>query len=119
MSESTAFTETGKPRKNLPSGVIELDDSQVEFARRVAEVWRKGRELDARLRASMHRDGVAWYDAPLPRRWHHCFAQSSLNGVQRCPCGAMNRGAGWAFKNERRNGIPFWSRIKAFVGADA
>lgn len=57
-----------------------------------------------------HRDGVDWMSAPLPRRLHKCFVQTSgfvglFDHVQRCACGAI-RNAGmsrrWLDKNSRR-----------------
>lgn len=95
--------------------MTELDDAQVALAQGFVDAWRKARELDA----SMHRDGLAWYDAPLPRRWHRCFAQSSLDGKHRCPCGAMDAGSGWAFKNERRKSVPLSARVKSWVVGNA
>ena len=54
-----------------------------------------------------HLDGVQWWEAPLPRRWHRCRAQTlgRTNGtpVRRCACGAMDIGGlGWGEKNARR-----------------
>lgn len=66
-------------------------------------------------------DGVPWYDAPVPRRLHRCFAQtigneSDLIGVvrtiERCACGSisivdwrdLNRAVhmnNWAQRNSR------------------
>lgn len=56
-----------------------------------------------------HRDGVPWYAAPLPCRWHLCRPQTQqITGlgelVQRCACGAIrpaNRRR-WSEKNTRR-----------------
>jgi hypothetical protein len=59
--------------------------------------------------AIYHRDGVDWIDAPLPRRFHRCVAQTVgwdfFEKVERCACGAMrvNGRGGWGFKNERRS----------------
>jgi hypothetical protein len=55
-----------------------------------------------------HLNGVDWVDAPLPRRWHRCWAQTrgwfGLNIVERCACGAAKPGWSnrWINKNERR-----------------
>lgn len=53
-----------------------------------------------------HLDGVRHGDAPLPRRWHRCHAQSrafmSLRLLERCPCGAVRVGRHWAERNSRR-----------------
>jgi len=55
---------------------------------------------------SEDRDGVNWFDAPLPRRWHRCRAQSrgNLGGhVYRCACGAISPdGKYWLERNSRR-----------------
>lgn len=55
-----------------------------------------------------HANGVRWYEAPVPRRWHRCWTQTSgwhgLTLVKRCPCGAI-RVAGqrrWSERNSRR-----------------
>jgi hypothetical protein len=55
-------------------------------------------------------DGVDWNDAPLPRRWHDCTAQTrgwmSLNYVERCACGAIRDSTRepWMEKNQTRHG---------------
>lgn len=41
-----------------------------------------------------HLRGVAWWDAPIPRRWHRCTAQTRgtinyFEKVERCACGAF------------------------------
>lgn len=60
-----------------------------------------------------HRNGVPWYDAPIPRKWHFCRAWSSgwvdLTQLERCACGAQRdvyqgRWSPWVWKNTRRNG---------------
>lgn len=57
-----------------------------------------------------HRNGVDWIKAPLPRRWHRCFAQSrgfvldERHGpatIERCACGGVNLGDGWFDRNRR------------------
>lgn len=55
-----------------------------------------------------HLDGVPWWEASVPRRWHRCRVQSrghiSLSDyVERCACGAIRRGGDrpWLNKNER------------------
>jgi hypothetical protein len=56
----------------------------------------------------IHKDGVPWWDAPLPRRWHRCWPQTTgwvgMTRTQRCACGAMRTGfdRGWSFRNETR-----------------
>lgn len=62
----------------------------------------------------LHRDGVPWYKAPLPRRWHRCSAwtEGSTDGgatwVERCTCGALRYRLGpfgsarpWIERNSR------------------
>jgi len=39
-------------------------------------------------------DGVPWHKAPIPRRLHHCWAQTTgwydwFTQVDRCPCGGI------------------------------
>jgi len=57
-----------------------------------------------------HLDGVSWSEAPLPRRWHRCRAQTrGRTGfilVRRCACGAIDLGLGWDQKNARRKDNP-------------
>jgi hypothetical protein len=55
-----------------------------------------------------HKDDIPWYEAPVPRRFHRCRAQTSayeglFTLIERCACGAtrMNRRM-WIGKNERR-----------------
>jgi len=56
----------------------------------------------------LHLDGVPWWEAPLPRRWHRCRVQTSglLHPgelVERCACGAFRlNGRYWIDRNERR-----------------
>jgi hypothetical protein len=67
-------------------------------------------KADAEARLGMtHVDGVAWHEAPLPRRWHRCKPQTSgrLSGgslIERCACGAVRYdGHGvWIERNQRR-----------------
>lgn len=57
-----------------------------------------------------HKDGIWWFEAPLPRRWHKCKTHTiALLGtglVRRCRCGAISWNGGmWIEKNaERKNG---------------
>lgn len=53
-------------------------------------------------------NGVAWYDAPKPRRWHRCKAQTRGRfndlAMDRCACGGV-RYVGddfWIERNSRR-----------------
>ena len=57
-----------------------------------------------------HLDGIDWYDAPAPRRWHRCRAQTKGrdilpggNGwVYRCACGATSEDEVlWTGRNAR------------------
>jgi hypothetical protein len=63
--------------------------------------WRDGLESVADL------DGVSWFDAPVPSRWHRCTAQTKgffrdSGVVHRCACGAISRGDGyWMERNSR------------------
>ena len=56
-----------------------------------------------------HVDGIAWWDAPLPRRFHFCKAQTIgwlgfTTKIERCACGATRRnGRVWFDKNQTRN----------------
>lgn len=56
-----------------------------------------------------HLDGIPWYKAPIPRRWHRCKPQTKgwlryFTRVQRCACGGirMDGHHGWAERNSRR-----------------
>jgi hypothetical protein len=56
-----------------------------------------------------HRDGIPWYKAPVPHRWHRCSAQTVglVDAIERCACGALRytygRGAGlWGERNSRK-----------------
>lgn len=54
-----------------------------------------------------HRNGVAWYDAPIPRRWHRCKEQSRYGYDElvraRCACGGYRWGGErrWLQRNSR------------------
>lgn len=55
-----------------------------------------------------HRDGLPWFEAPLPPRIHRCSTQTSgwvgLHLVVRCACGAIRRDSDrwWSDRNSRR-----------------
>lgn len=56
-----------------------------------------------------HLDGIPWFKAPLPRRWHRCRPQTGgwfdeLTFIERCACGAARLDATgeWSRRNERR-----------------
>ncbi len=50
--------------------------------------------------------GVEWADAPIPRRWHRCRAQSrayfNTGYIERCACGAYRQNLTfWLDRNSR------------------
>jgi hypothetical protein len=53
-----------------------------------------------------HVEGVGWHEAPIPRRWHRCRAQTrgwyGFDQIERCACGAIryNRRR-WMDRNAR------------------
>lgn len=55
-----------------------------------------------------HLHGIPWHAAPVPRRFHRCWAQTvgyvNLFWImERCACGALRRdGDRWENKNSRR-----------------
>lgn len=60
-----------------------------------------------------HRDGIAWFDAPIPPEDHECAPQTRglvevgtlpIMGIMRCACGAVNLydNQGWQEKCTRR-----------------
>jgi len=56
-----------------------------------------------------HRNGIAWWDAPVPPRFHRCSVQTEgwigLSQVWRCACGSVrNPGISrrWLDRNSRR-----------------
>lgn len=63
--------------------------------------YRNGREF------AEHLDGVVWYDAPAPKRWHRCTPQSRAflvgEHVEHCACGGLRfDGHGiWIDRNQR------------------
>lgn len=54
-----------------------------------------------------HRDGIPWYEAPVPRRLHRCTWQSSgwvgFHQIVRCACGAYYDASRkrWFDRNQR------------------
>lgn len=54
-----------------------------------------------------HFEGVAWFQAPSPGRWHWCWAQSLVLRLgmweHRCPCGAIRASDAhlWSGRNSR------------------
>lgn len=62
---------------------------------------------DCELVEVEHRDGVPWDQAPTPRRWHRCKAQTvewyPETKRERCACGATrDRGGQWVGRNSRQ-----------------
>ena len=59
---------------------------------------------------AIHKDGVPYWKAPIPRRFHICRAQTvgklGEEWVWRCACGAIRnpRFKGWLGRNSRRKG---------------
>lgn len=54
-----------------------------------------------------HLYGVRWHEAPLPRRWHRCWAQTTgwygVTRVERCACGGIRLdGRRWSDRNASR-----------------
>lgn len=63
-----------------------------------------------------HRDGIPWYDAPVPPRDHRCFGQTSgwigLTQYIRCPCGGIAQGIDLKpYENRRAPGDDAWNRL--------
>lgn len=70
-------------------------------------------ELDVRYRIEPeggigHSGNVRWDEAPIPKRWHKCFPQTTSGeygmGAARCACGAVKFSifGRWSEKNSRR-----------------
>lgn len=83
----------------------ELTPASVSHAQRWSELRRR---IRINADAPEHLNGVKWFDAPLPRWWHRCAAQtrawSGMTRVERCACGAARiDGGSWINKNETRN----------------
>lgn len=57
---------------------------------------------------TVHRDGIAWYEAKPPSLLHKCQAQTTgfigFTEMQRCACGAIwdTTYRNWIYKNQRR-----------------
>jgi len=76
----------------------------------------RGYERRRRESPEWHRDGIAWYAAPVPGRWHRCkpwsvfISRHGMTGepvlVERCACGAQRRDGEeyvWTDRNSRRD----------------
>lgn len=55
------------------------------------------------------KNGIPWYDTPIPSRLHRCTAQTKalinyFTRVERCACGAVRIAPfhGWLDRNDRR-----------------
>lgn len=55
-----------------------------------------------------HLEGVPWFEAPVPRRFHRCWVQTrgwvGMGLVERCACGGLRQpswGRGWIERNSR------------------
>lgn len=61
------------------------------------------------IRLIENREGVWWYKAPIPRRWHRCkpwtTGISNHRVIYRCACGAIrvDPDGNWWERNSRRN----------------
>ena len=76
-----------------------------------AQAYSKYREQRREYERSMSVDGVFWFEAEVPRRWHRCYAHTSgivgFKMVERCACGAIRYdGSRWMEKNARRKDKP-------------
>jgi hypothetical protein len=64
--------------------------------------------------AALADEATAWYNAPVPRRWHRCHVVTSgriSTGAlyERCACGGIRRNGGpWMERNSRRRDRPEW-----------
>ena len=71
------------------------------------EAYKRRRDERRASERALSVDGVYWYEAKMPRRFHRCYAHTTgvvgLNLVERCACGAIRySGSGWMEKNSRR-----------------
>lgn len=93
------MTDAEKDERMDPAFMEQID---VMVQKRIAESDRRA--------GILHKGGVHWGDAPLPRRWHRCqwqtlWAAPGKPLIERCACGARRYGRGkWEDKNERRTG---------------
>jgi hypothetical protein len=58
----------------------------------------------------VHANGVPWWEAKVPHRWHRCRVQTSgvhrFVQVERCACGAIRLdGRVWLERNSRKPGV--------------
>jgi hypothetical protein len=89
----------------------------VTAAAAVEEHWI--REFENGAEYIEHLDGVPWYEAGVPGRWHRCkprtrgllhrpvtrrASEPALDYVERCACGAtrLDRVSPWMEKNQTR-----------------
>jgi hypothetical protein len=66
-------------------------------------------QLEALQAEMIAGQAAAWYNAPLPRRWHRCRPHNTgiVSGrlVERCACGGIRLGGPprpWLERNQRR-----------------
>ena len=86
--------------------------ADLDLAARIADIWLEPPPADYYSPdgtfEAHHIDGVTWFDAPRPHRWHRCKVQTwgVENGQRydRCACGAIRAvgGTGWFERNTRR-----------------
>lgn len=85
------------------------------------DTWVRSYESDGEYLE--HLDGVDWFDAPPPPRWHKCVAQTRgwmLGGfIERCACGGarLHRPGPWLDRNERIH-QPFIARWRKWARRD-
>jgi hypothetical protein len=83
---------------------VDLPDDELD---KLAAKWTaKWTAAEERI-GVVHRDGLPWNEAPLPRRWHRCAPWTTLNGYWRCACGGWTHSRPgrvvWVDRNWRRH----------------
>lgn len=70
--------------------------------------WVEGYRSEDGKVETHHLDGVEWWNAPVPRRWHRCAPQTRgwinyFSLVERCACGAirLDGRTHWMDRNNR------------------
>lgn len=68
--------------------------------------WRVDNKATEAGVPTVHRDGIPWHQAPIPRWLHRCRVQTTgftSRAVDRCACGSIRIGWGpWLERNTRR-----------------
>lgn len=71
--------------------------------------WQAALEQAERDLGITHGNGIPWYQAPRPHRWHRCQpwtagATAELGLVERCACGGirLDGNGPWMKRNQRR-----------------